>query len=170
MAFVSLSLLLIAVCLHECLQLSMCLPLLCPGVGEVWFFCSADGELRHGETLQLIVKQRLGQTSVTFWDSVVTYWSILFSVVCFSEGLPLQGGRTSPWSPCWPFQRQIRSFHSLSGRATCKDLEFHRKVRPGPAVSTSDCYQCVNKPDPFVAWIYLRIVPRCSSSKPCSLK
>lgn len=139
MAFVGLSLLLIAACLHECLQLSMCLPLLYPGVGEVWFFCSADGELRHRETLQLIVKQGLGQTSVTFWDSVVTHWSILFSMVCFSKSLPCQGGRTSPWSPCWLFQRQSRSIHSLiSGRATCKDLELHRKVRPGPVVSTSD--------------------------------
>lgn len=139
MAFVSLSLLVIAACLHECLQLSMCLSLLCPGVREVWFFCSADGELRHRETLQLIVKQGLGQTSVTFWDSVVTHWSTLFSVVRFSEGLPCQVGRTSPWSPCWLFQRQIRSIHSLiSGRAPSKDLELYRKVRPAPVVSTSD--------------------------------
>lgn len=139
MAFVSLSWLLTAACLQECLQLSMCLSLLCPGAGEVWFFCSADGELWHTETLQLIVKQGLGQTSVTSWDRVVTHWSILFSVVCFSEGLPCQVGRTSPWSPCWPFQRQIRSIHSLiSGRATSKDLELHGKVRPVPVVSTSD--------------------------------
>lgn len=90
MAFVSLSLLLTAACLQEYLQLSMCLPLLCPGVGEVWFFCSADGELRHRETLQLIVKRGLGRTSDSLVHLVLRGLFFQGSALPGREDLPLE--------------------------------------------------------------------------------